>query len=68
MNTCSLLTLIEILVSVAGLYFRAELVPQAMQFPLEGIETRHRSLEKARLNDAHVDSKVVDVSPKRAET
>ena len=57
------LTLIQVLVSIAGLYFRAELVPKAMQLPLEGIQARHCSLEKTWLNDAHVDSKVVYISP-----
>lgn len=62
-KTSSPLTLIKVLVSVAGLYFRSELVPQAMQLPLEGVQACHCSLEKPRLNDAHVDSKVVDISP-----
>lgn len=53
------LTLIEVLVPICGLYFGAELVPQAMQLPLEGIQACHRSLEEAWLDDADVDSKVV---------
>lgn len=57
------LTLIKISVAIASLHLGAELVPQAMQLPLEGIEARHCGLKEARLNDAHVDSKVVDVSP-----
>lgn len=62
-NICTSLTLIKIFVPIAGLHLGAELVPQAMQLPLEGIQARHRRLKKARLNDAHVDSKIVDVSP-----
>lgn len=61
------LTLIKILVSIAGLYFWAELVPQAVQLPLEGIEACHRSLEKPGLNNTHIDSKVVYISPKNRE-
>lgn len=53
------LTLIEVLVPICGLYFRAELVPQAMQLPLQGIQARHCCLEEAWLDDADVDSKVV---------
>lgn len=53
------LTLIEVLVPICGLYFRAELVPQAMQLPLQGIQARHCCFEKAWLDDADVDSKVV---------
>lgn len=58
------LTLIKVLVSITGLYFRAELVPQAMQLPLDGIEARHCSLEKAGFNDAYVDPEVVYISPR----
>lgn len=53
------LTLIEVLVPICGLYFRAELVPKAMQLPLQGIQARHCCLKKTWLNDADVDSKVV---------
>lgn len=38
-----------------------------MELPLEGIEARHCGLKEARLNDAHVDPKVVDVSPLKAK-
>lgn len=57
------LTLIKVFVSIAGLHFRAELVPQAMQLPLEGVEACHCRLKKPGLNDAHIDSKVVYISP-----
>lgn len=59
----SLLTFVEVLVSVARLYFGAELVPEALQLLLERLQARHCGLEKPRLNDAHVDPKVVDISP-----
>lgn len=59
------LTLVEVLVSVARLHVDTELVPQAMQLPLDGIKARHGRLEEARLDDANVDSKVVDVPPNR---
>lgn len=39
-----------------------------MQFPLKGIEARHGGLKETGLNDAHVDSKVVDVSPLNVKT
>lgn len=66
-NNSSLLTLIEVLVSIAGSYLRGELVPQAMQLPLDGIEARHCGLEEARLNDAHVNSKVAYIPPEDGE-
>lgn len=60
-------TFIQVLVSIAGFYFRAELIPQTAQLPLESFKISHRCLEKARLNDAHFDSKVVYISPGNKE-
>lgn len=60
----SVLTLVKVLVSITGLNFRAELVPQAMQLPLDGIEARHCSLEKAGFNNAYIDPEVVYISPR----
>lgn len=38
-----------------------------MQLPLDGIQAGHSRLEEPRLNDAHVDSKVVDIAPENIE-
>lgn len=62
------LTLIQVLVPICCLYFRAKLVPQAMQLPLQRFQARDCGLEKAWLNDADVDSKVVQISPERDES
>lgn len=66
-HTGAPLTLIQVLVPICCLDFRAELVPQAMQLPLEGIQACDCGLEKARFNDANVDSKVVQISPEKNE-
>lgn len=60
---CDVLTLIEVLVSIACLYFRGELIPQAMQLPLNGLQAGNCSLEETWLNDAHLDAKVAYISP-----
>lgn len=57
-------TFIQVLVSIAGLDVRAELVPQAMQFPLQWVEARHGGSEEARLDDANFNSEVVNVPPR----
>lgn len=67
-HTGAPLTLIQVLVPICCLYFRAELVPQAMQLPLEGIQACDCGFEKARLDDANVDSKVVQISPEKKKT
>lgn len=38
-----------------------------MQLPLEGIQACDCGFEKARLDDANVDSKVVQISPEKKQ-
>ena len=59
------LTLIKVLVTIAGFYFRGKLVPQSMQLSLKGFQARYCCLEEPWLNNAHLDTKVVYVPPER---
>lgn len=58
-----MLTFVEIFLPIAGADLRAELVPQSVELSLDGVQACHRGLKETRLNDAHLDSKVVDVPP-----